>query len=109
VVVDTPPVLVVTDPGVVAARADAVLLTLRNRQNGRRSAMEARNMLNALGANIVGIVVNGTREQKGYGYGGYLGYGFGYGSHDGQNGEETVGYYDADDELDSSLTLVEKQ
>jgi capsular exopolysaccharide synthesis family protein len=69
VVVDSPPLLAVTDPCVVAARADGVLLTIRVSKNGRPSAERAKEMLAALGANVLGVVVNGTGKGAGaYGY-----------------------------------------
>jgi UDP-GlcNAc:undecaprenyl-phosphate GlcNAc-1-phosphate transferase len=69
VLVDSPPLLAVTDPCVVAARADGVLLTIRVSKNGRPAAERAKEMLAALGANVLGVVVNGTGKEAGaYGY-----------------------------------------
>lgn len=68
VIVDTPPLLAVSDPRVVAQRVDAVILTLRlstNRSDGER----ATEMLTDLGVNVLGVAVNATRPQEGYGYG----------------------------------------
>jgi capsular exopolysaccharide synthesis family protein len=78
VLVDTPPMMAVTDPGVVAARADGVLLVLRPSRNGRPAAERSKEMLTMLGARILGVVINraqGDRSSGGYGYG----YGYGYG------------------------------
>jgi polysaccharide biosynthesis transport protein len=69
VLVDSPPLLAVTDPCVVAARADGVLLTIRVSKNGRPAAERAKEMLAALGANVLGVVVNGIgKEAAAYGY-----------------------------------------
>jgi capsular exopolysaccharide synthesis family protein len=81
VVVDTPPLLAVTDPSVVAPRVDSVLLTIRLSKNARSEAERARQILVGLGATILGVVVNGIDPRaggSGYGYGRY-GYGYGYG------------------------------
>jgi polysaccharide biosynthesis transport protein len=82
VLVDTPPVLAVTDPCVVAPRVDGVLLTIRVSKNSRPHAERATEVLATLGANVLGVVVNGVGGQGkgryGYGYGNY-GYGYGYG------------------------------
>ncbi len=96
VVVDTPPLLAVTDPSSVAARVDAVLMVIRLTKNARGAAVRATEMLNALGANVLGIVVNGVGKKGKYGYGGYrygyyrygsgLGYTYGYGYRSGGNG-----------------------
>ncbi len=66
VLVDSPPLLAVTDPCVVAARADGVLLAIRISKNGRPGAERAKEMLGALGANVLGVVVNGTGKEAGY-------------------------------------------
>jgi capsular exopolysaccharide synthesis family protein len=69
VLVDSPPLLAVTDPCVVAARADGVLLTIRVSKNGRPAAERAKEMLAGLGANVLGVVVNGIGKEAGaYGY-----------------------------------------
>ncbi|MEP3477705.1 MAG: polysaccharide biosynthesis tyrosine autokinase [Fuerstiella sp.] len=71
VIVDTPPVLVVTDPCSVAPRVDGVLLCVRlsrhTRDFGRRSLEQLRDV----GANMTGIVINGVEESDAYGYGNY--------------------------------------
>lgn len=58
VFVDTPPLLAVTDPMVVAAEADAVLLTVRLAKNGRSRARRAKAILEAAGARVLGVVVS---------------------------------------------------
>ena len=89
VIIDTPPMLAVTDAGPIAARVDGVILTLRIKKNVRVSAERASDMLRNIGANCIGLVVNGVGAQSGYGsqytYGAYRagysynGYGYGYG------------------------------
>jgi capsular exopolysaccharide synthesis family protein len=72
VLIDTPPLLAVTDPCTVAPYVDGVLLTIRISKNARPNALRAKEMLSALGAHVIGVVVNGVRtDAKGYGYGGY--------------------------------------
>jgi Mrp family chromosome partitioning ATPase len=80
VIVDTPPLLVVTDPCVVAPRVDGVILAIRVTKNGRPFAERAKEILASLGANVIGVVVNGLGSQGGgkYGYG-YNQYQYGYG------------------------------
>ncbi len=89
VVIDTPPLLAVTDPCPIAVRVDAVVLTIRTRKNVKISAARATEMLRNLDVNIVGVVANGVSPQSGYGspyrYGAFqtgyadIGYGYGYG------------------------------
>jgi succinoglycan biosynthesis transport protein ExoP len=77
VVIDSPPVLAVTDPSAIAPRVDAVLLVLRLTKNARATSRHATETLASLGANILGVIVNGVGQQGRYGYGRY-GYGYGY-------------------------------
>jgi capsular exopolysaccharide synthesis family protein len=80
VIIDTPPLLVVTDPCVVAPRVDGVILAIRVTKNGRPFAERSKEILNSLGANVLGVVVNGLGSPSGgkYGYG-YDQYQYGYG------------------------------
>ncbi|MFO0935906.1 MAG: polysaccharide biosynthesis tyrosine autokinase [Gemmataceae bacterium] len=80
VIIDTPPVLAVSDPAVVAPRVDGVLLVFRMTKKARPTAERAREQLAALGANVLGVIVNGTGQSRedGYGYGYGYNYGYGY-------------------------------
>lgn len=75
VIIDTPPVLAVADASAVSARADGVILTLRLRRDAKPTALEAANTLKAVGARVLGIVVNGVSGTEGYAYG-YRSYGY---------------------------------
>jgi capsular exopolysaccharide synthesis family protein len=75
VILDTPPLLAVSDPAVVAPRTDGVVMVFRMTKSVRPAAERAREQLTQLGANLIGVVVNGSdRANDGYGYG----YGYGY-------------------------------
>jgi capsular exopolysaccharide synthesis family protein len=74
VLVDTPPLLAVTDPSVVAPRVDGVLLTIRVCKNSRPQAERAKEILTTLGVNVLGVVVNGFEDHGssvGYAYQNY--------------------------------------
>jgi len=71
VIVDTPPLLAVSDPRVVAQRVDGVLMVFKITKKIRPQAERAREQLADMGANLLGIVVNGAGkplEQAGYSY-----------------------------------------
>ena len=109
VIVDTPPVLAVTDATAVAARVDGVLLTLRIRKDVKPNALRARDVLLDVGADVVGVVVNGADQKKGYGYGYGYGqyrdkYAYGYGQDESSNGKQIAGYYDNDEEGEERVT-----
>jgi len=98
VLIDTPPVLAVTDPGIVSARVDGVIMALRIRKNGRPNALRARKVLQELDANMLGIIVNGIDHRTGsYGYyssyrRGY-GYNYAYNSYGQDPTEQALGKY----------------
>jgi Mrp family chromosome partitioning ATPase len=77
VLVDTPPLLAVTDPAVVAPRVDGVLLVVRLRKNGRPNAERAMELLWALEAQVLGVVVNGVNPKNRFGSYAYRSYGCG--------------------------------
>lgn len=68
VLFDTPPVGAVTDAAVLAPQMDGVLLVLHAGQTRRDRAREARQILDKVKANIVGVVLNGAKLERGYNY-----------------------------------------
>lgn len=74
VILDTPPLLVVTDPSITAGMTDGVVLALRVRRKSKPNAKESVNILRSVGANVFGVVINNSDESsasdgyKGYGY-----------------------------------------
>ena len=86
VILDTPPLLAVTDPSIVAHKVDGVFLNIRFTKNGRPDAERAKDVLFNLKANIIGVVVNDSEsllKTSGYGYG--YGYGYSGGYHQGND------------------------
>lgn len=68
VLFDTPPVVAVTDAAALAPRVDGVLLVLHAGHTRRDRAREARQLLEKVKANIVGVVLNGAKLERGYTY-----------------------------------------
>jgi capsular exopolysaccharide synthesis family protein len=69
VLLDSPPVMPVTDARILAASCDATLLSLRAEKTTRKGALYARDMLRSVGSQILGVVVNDVPRRKGiYGY-----------------------------------------
>ena len=78
IILDTPPVLPVTDPVIISGYADVIYIPMRIRNGVQVNAQRAIEALNTVGANVKGIVVNGLRKKDaGYNYGSYGGYGYG--------------------------------
>jgi capsular exopolysaccharide synthesis family protein len=83
IIVDSPPLLAVADAATVARWADGVLLVTRGGVSTRQAAQRGRDMLDKVGARVVGVVVWGPEKasgKRGYGYyyDGYYGYGGSY-------------------------------
>ena len=70
VLIDTPPVLAVSDPCIIAPLADGLLLVVRMKKTKRASLLRSRETLEAHGVPVYGIVANDFRPQPG-GEGGY--------------------------------------
>ena len=83
VLIDTPPMLAVTDPSIICGHADVLYMVMRIRNGVRTSATRAKEMIDAMGIEMGGIIINGLRrrDQKTYNYSGQYGYGsYKYGS-----------------------------
>jgi len=76
VLIDSPPVLPVTDAVVLAKDVDATLLIVAAGQTSRGDLQRAAEKLAQVNAQVVGLVLNETsRQASGYGYGYQYGYG----------------------------------
>jgi len=77
VVIDCPPLLAVVDPCIVAPLTDGVILTLRIAKSTRSEVLRAKDLLESVDANVLGLVINGADQGDAmfsygkYGYGGY--------------------------------------
>ena len=87
VLIDTPPVLPVTDSLVLGRMVDGLILVIDSGEIKVEMAREVKNQLVNAGANILGVVLNKVRsEHHGYGYGYYYYYGH-ESARGGDNGE----------------------
>ena len=68
VLLDSPPVLPVTDAAVLAGRVDAPLLVATARTTTLRELTRAAEILRQVGAPLIGTVLNGITDEQGYGY-----------------------------------------
>lgn len=91
IIVDTPPVSVVTDAVVLAPRCDGILFVVRAGQSDKLAITRAMEQLEIAKAKVLGFVLNGVdirdgksgygkyRYRRSYRYGSYGRYGYGYG------------------------------
>lgn len=79
VIFDTPPVLSVTDPAIVAAQSDGMVLVIRQGYCTRRMLARAMEILRDLDVKVYGFVFNGVDASlpEYYGYLGYYTYEYG--------------------------------
>jgi polysaccharide biosynthesis transport protein len=80
VIIDTAPILAVSDSLAPAARADSVLLVVRAGMTRKKALMRTREMLRRVNAHLLGAVVNDIdmRKDSYYNYSGPYTYGYGY-------------------------------
>jgi len=76
-VIDSPPVLPVTDPLILSGYVDGVIVVANANEAEAKSLTRMRELLEQVNANVVGVSVNQIDSDAGYGYG----YGYGYGTY----------------------------
>ncbi len=78
IVIDSPPILSVTDGVILARQADALALVVRHGKSSRHVVRRARDLLMRAGAPISGVVLNAVEmnSPEFYGYYGYSGYSY---------------------------------
>jgi succinoglycan biosynthesis transport protein ExoP len=78
VIIDSPPILSVTDGVILARMADAVVLVIRHGKSSKHVVRRARDLLLHSGASITGILLNAVdlNSPEYYGYYGYSGYSY---------------------------------
>ncbi|WP_321381620.1 CpsD/CapB family tyrosine-protein kinase [Trichococcus shcherbakoviae] len=73
IIYDMPPVTSVTDAQIMAAKADGVVFVIRHGISQKDSVLNAKELLEMVNANILGVVFNGVEKKTDYSY-----YGYGY-------------------------------
>jgi len=86
VLIDSPPMLPVTDAAVLSARVDATMVVTRAGTTSRRELARAIELLRQVDAPLVGTVLNGVADESAYGYA----YNYRYYSRDGAPGKRPI-------------------
>lgn len=63
-IMDTPPVLVVTDAMVLASRMDGVVLVIDTKKTKRNAVKQTIEQLRQVNANIIGVVLNNAKSKR---------------------------------------------
>lgn len=76
IIIDSPPVMAVTDAQILSTITDGVILVITSGQTEKAMAIKAKESLKKVNANIIGVVLNRLKEENGksYGYGYYYYY-----------------------------------
>ena len=89
VIIDSPPIVAVTDSAVLAHRVDGVILVVKPGVTKIAAARQAFEQLNRVGANVVGVILNEVDfAQSRYHYYQYKGYYYGYRSYYDESGNK---------------------
>lgn len=69
VLVDTPPVLVITDAQILANKCDGVILVIRSEQTEKERALKSKQALEQASGKLLGVILNDKKTDKEmYGY-----------------------------------------
>lgn len=83
IIIDSPPVMAVTDAQILSTITDGVILVITSGQTEKAMAIKAKESLKKVNANIIGVVLNRLKEENGKSYG----YGYYYYYNEDKNGE----------------------
>lgn len=73
VIIDSPPTNIVTDSAILGTQVDGVLLVAELGKTNRYLLKQAKDSLDKVGANVLGVILNRTSHHKGYYKSGYYG------------------------------------
>jgi len=77
VIIDSPPVLAVTDAAIIGRHAAMTLLVIRDAQSPLREIEQSIKRIKQAGVNLTGVIYNGIKTSSSrYGYGKYYGYAY---------------------------------
>lgn len=90
VLIDSPPLLPVADATVISSLVDGIYMIIRIRKGVVVTSSKAKEKLDMVNANLLGIIVNGVDDNPHYNEYGSYGYGYGY-----NYGYGNGGYYES--------------
>lgn len=71
IILDTPPVIAVTDAQILSTRVEGVLMVINSTVTSIEAGKKAKSLLKAVNANIIGVVLNKVKTKKNSYYGYY--------------------------------------
>ena len=73
IIFDMPPVVAVTDAQIMSSKADGTVLVIREGVSNKPAMMKAKNLLEMVDANVLGVIYNGASRDVDQGYYYYYG------------------------------------
>ena len=64
IILDVAPIKVVTDAQILSTKVDGTILVVRAERTNKYAVIEAKNLLDKVGANIIGTVLNGVQNAR---------------------------------------------
>ncbi|MCB9358197.1 MAG: polysaccharide biosynthesis tyrosine autokinase [Calditrichaeota bacterium] len=108
VLLDSPPVVAVTDAAILTTRADATIVVVSSGMTGRAELKRAINLIQSVGSHVLGVVLNGLDIKKMYGsyyyYFHYYQYYYYYGSESGNKKKRKTGRKQAEHRASSDVS-----
>jgi len=101
VIIDSPPIVPVTDAVVLASRVDAVMMVILAGKTRRRHLIKSADFLEQADAPMIGATLNGAGRHAKYGY--YERYGYGYGRK--KKGKKYHGYRSGEDRQPRTMSV----
>jgi len=65
IILDTAPLQAVTDAQILSTKVDATILVVKSNVTNKDSLLQAKSLLEKVGANIIGTILNGVEEKRG--------------------------------------------
>ncbi len=80
IIIDSPPLLAVTDAQILSTEADGTILVVAAGESHKDACIKAKDLLQKVNATILGVVLSKIDENSGYGYGNKYYYYYGNGN-----------------------------
>jgi len=64
VIIDTPPIVTVTDAQLLASYVDGTVLVVRERTTSKQRLSEAKSLLDQVQARVIGVIYNGKKQER---------------------------------------------
>jgi len=65
IIIDSPPIQAVTDAQILSTKVDGVILVVKAESTNKKSVLQAKELLNKVRGNILGVVLNQVKNSKG--------------------------------------------